>query len=75
MKKVMIVVGAVLLAAAVILLGIGLLFRGAALTVMDGTANLIARLFAASRVFLLLGAGAAVPGIALLVTGIVIRIR
>ena len=75
MKKAFLILGAVLLIAAVIFCALGLFFRHAALSVMDAPTGLIARLFTAGRVFLLLGIGLALPGAAVLAAGIAGKAR
>ncbi len=73
MKKTLLIIGIILLIAAVISFGICGFFRWAAGSVLDGTASLYARLFRRYRIFLSLGIGLSVPGAALVVISRVIK--
>ncbi len=73
MKKTLLIIGIILLAAAVICFGISFFFHWMATSVMDGSAELYARLFRRSHIFLLLGAVLSIPGIVMLVVSIVTK--
>ena len=73
MKKTLLIIGVILLIAAVICFGVSMFFRWAAYSVLDGTAELYARLFRRYHLFLLLGAGSLLSGAVLLVISRILK--
>ena len=73
MKKTFLIIGIVLLIAALLCFGISIWFHQMGGSVMDGSAALYARLFRRQQFFLRLSIGLSVPGAALLVISLIMK--
>ena len=73
MKKTFLIIGIVLLIAALLCFGISIWFHHLGGSVMDGSAALYARLFRRQQLFLHLGIGMSVPGAALLAISLIMK--
>ena len=75
MKKALLIIGIILLAAAGICIGLSIWFHHSAHSFMDGTASLYARLMRQFRTFLFVGLGLSVSGAAALVASILMKAK